>query len=263
MQWPRLFGRLSDVLLQARSLASFAADLPLDVKQEALHRVNSDPFATTVQTGRLANGVPVVSVENFGPVSSLSVVVNAGAAFETAESRGAAHFLRHFAFLSTNKSSIIGLTRGSELKGVAFGSTSNREHIALTAEFRRDELPYAINTLAEVLLETRFRDYEVRDVSETVVQDTNAARADQVTRAMESLHRVAFNTSLGNALFCDTDLAGTMTSEKLRAHLGAAHNARNVAIVGARTPFLYRLLCCGADASLVAPPFPPRFLSGS
>lgn len=41
---------------------------------------------------------------------------------------------------STNASSHIGLTRGSELNGVSFGTTSNREQISYSAAFRRGEL---------------------------------------------------------------------------------------------------------------------------
>ena len=56
-------------------------------------------------------------------------------------------------------------------------------------------------------------------------------QSDSVVRTIEALHSAAFNTGLGNGLYCDVDVAHHMTADVLRAHLGAGSNAGNIAIV--------------------------------
>ena len=48
---------------------------------------------------RLPNGILVASIENHGPVSHVSAVVNAGARHESADQRGVAHALRVYSNL--------------------------------------------------------------------------------------------------------------------------------------------------------------------
>jgi hypothetical protein len=51
-----------------------------------------------VQTTTLDSGLKVTTVSSELPLAAVSLHVKAGARFETGESRGAAHFLRHLAF---------------------------------------------------------------------------------------------------------------------------------------------------------------------
>jgi hypothetical protein len=51
-----------------------------------------------VQTTTLDSGLKVTTVSSELPLAAVGLHVKAGARFETGESRGAAHFLRHLAF---------------------------------------------------------------------------------------------------------------------------------------------------------------------
>lgn len=52
------------------------------------------PFSLLLQVSKLPNGLVIASLENYSPLSSVSVLVKAGSRYETVENQGVSHVLR-------------------------------------------------------------------------------------------------------------------------------------------------------------------------
>ncbi|CAI7401720.1 ASB_collapsed_G0057900.mRNA.1.CDS.1 [Saccharomyces cerevisiae] len=94
-------------------------------------------------------------------ISTLAVKVHGGSRYATKD--GVAHLLNRFNFQNTNTRSALKLVRESELLGGTFKSTLDREYITLKATFLKDDLPYYVNALADVLYKTAFKPHELTE----------------------------------------------------------------------------------------------------
>ena len=81
-----------------------------------------------LKVSKLKNGITVASIENHGPVTSMAVVVKAGARNETYENAGVSHMLRISAGLATKNHTAFGITRNLQQAGSGLVCTQGREH---------------------------------------------------------------------------------------------------------------------------------------
>ena len=107
----------------------------------------------TYQTGD-AGGVKFASRDLPGPTTHLAIVAKAGSRFEPLP--GYADGLEKFAFKGTQRRSALRITRESELLGSELSAYHSRENLVLSAKFLREDLPYFVEMLGEVITKTKF-----------------------------------------------------------------------------------------------------------
>ncbi|KIM37896.1 hypothetical protein M413DRAFT_448163 [Hebeloma cylindrosporum] len=182
-------------------------------------------FATVIDT----TGVKVAAVDHNQPTSSVTVLVKAGSRFEPKE--GVANALKNFAFKSTTGRSAIGTVRESELYGGVLYSTLGREHLALTAEFLREDAPYFVDVLSSFVTSAKFTRHEFEEyVAPLVASDTEAATHDPATRAIEVAHGLAFRNGLGQSLFAPEH--NELTVADIKSYAASAFSKGNIAVIG-------------------------------
>ncbi|KAJ2780641.1 ubiquinol-cytochrome c reductase core subunit 1 [Coemansia javaensis] len=189
--------------------------------------------AAGVSMASTANGIRVAASEAGGRagLASVSLVVNAGARFETAASAGAAHFLKAFGFRNTQERTSFRTIREAELNGATLTAEATRENITYRVQCFADALPYFVHVLAEVATATKFAEHEFRDVARTVRLEALTARADPVALALGGVHQAAFRCGLGNALHAPVG-SPVATSDAVRQYAHVALAAGRVAVVG-------------------------------
>lgn len=148
----------------------------------------------------IPNAVKVASKDSAHNLTNLSVVIN-NAGAKTGKS-GISHLLSKFTFLSNGAKSALRFTRESELLGGAFESQVTRDALVLKTSFLKQDLPYYVEALGNVVSNTKFTPHEFEEVvlpaakSEAALADSNP-----VFKGVEKLHEITFRKGLGNPLF--------------------------------------------------------------
>ncbi|KAM0322957.1 hypothetical protein ACHAQA_009056 [Verticillium albo-atrum] len=144
-----------------------------------------------------ASGVKLAARDSHGPTAKLAVVAKAGTRYQPLPGLAAA--LESFAFKNTQKRSALRITRESELLGGQLTSYHTREALVLEASFLRDDLPYYVELLGEVVSQTKYTTHEFHEeVQETIRQKQQAAAANPAALALDAAHAVAFHHGLGS-----------------------------------------------------------------
>lgn len=181
-----------------------------------------------VQCTNLPNKLTVASAESGAAVARVSIVYRAGSRTETADNLGASHVLRVAAGLSTKTATNFGITRNLQQVGASLTAVSDRELITYTVAVTKDELETGLKYLEAAATGQVFKPWELADLTAMVKADI--ARVPAQVEAVESLHKAAFHSGLGNSVFCPSYNAGKHSSETMQ-HFVAAHCSTNGAAV--------------------------------
>ncbi|RPA99945.1 LuxS/MPP-like metallohydrolase [Choiromyces venosus 120613-1] len=189
----------------------------------------SNPFHYSV--GESA-GIKVASRDDGGPTTALAVVARGGSRYETAP--GLAHGLEKFAFKNSRRSALR-LQRETELLGGSLGSTLSRENIVLRAKFLRDDLPYFVEALADVLIHTKYNPYEFNEqVSPTMGFEIENLHHTPAALALEAAHNIAFHKGLGSSRLALTNKY--LSNKSITEYSKKVYSKDNIAVVASGAP---------------------------
>ncbi len=140
--------------------------------------VTSDAAAAGVRRTVLPGGLRVVT-EHVPSVRSASVGVwvNVGSRDEAPTVAGAAHFLEHLLFKSTPTRSALDIAQVMDAVGGELNAFTSKEHTCFYAHVLDDDLPLAVELVADVVLNGQCRASDV-DVERQVVLEEIAMRDD-------------------------------------------------------------------------------------
>ncbi|BFZ55555.1 ubiquinol-cytochrome c reductase core subunit 1 [Savitreella phatthalungensis] len=175
-----------------------------------------------------SNGIKVATRDDGRPTTSVSVVVRAGSRYET--SPGVANLLEKFAFQTTEKRTSLRINREAELIGAKLSSKLTREHIILNAQCLREDLPYFVELLGEVITKTKYSHYVL---PETVVPlaklEFDNFLSSPTAIARDLVHNAAFRRGLGNTLLSapETPVTADMVAEFARK----SYVRNNIAVI--------------------------------
>lgn len=183
-----------------------------------LSRVSARSYSTA--------GVKLVAREGAGNLSSISVVIGGGS---KSGKSGISHLLSKYAFLNTGTKSALRFTRESELLGGAFSSNVTRDAIVLKTLFLKQDLPYYVEALGNVVANSSFRPHEFNEVVMPVARaEFEASQQCNEFVALESLHELSFRKGLGNPLYYD----GTtkITNDDVQQYASEAYTSANISL---------------------------------
>lgn len=185
-----------------------------------------------VQTTTLDSGLKVTTISSELPLAAVGLHVKAGSRYETGESRGAAHFLRHLAFSRTSSRSPLTVTREMEVATAAFDVSASRENISYSGQLMPDYLEDYVWMLRDLMHPLAW-EYIVRDAAPQVAAEVHEAETNPATALVEAIHREAYrDEGLGNSIFCPNYRVGAVTREAIIRYHHERYQASNVALVG-------------------------------
>lgn len=130
----------------------------------------------TTQTHRLSNGFRIVTEHMPGLASAaVGVWVTAGARHETAAQNGIAHFLEHMAFKGTARRTALQIAEAIEDVGGYINAYTSREVTAYYARVLQDDVPLAMDVLADILLNPAFDESEIEIERGVILQEIGQA----------------------------------------------------------------------------------------
>ena len=126
----------------------------------------------TVQTEKLENGFRIVTEHMPGLRSaSIGVWVDAGGRHERPEQNGIAHFLEHMAFKGTSKRSALDIAEAIEDVGGYINAYTSREVTAYYVRLLNENIPLAIDILADILKNSFFDKREIEVERNVILQE--------------------------------------------------------------------------------------------
>lgn len=186
-----------------------------------LSRVTARTYSTAAQ------GLKVSSRDASGKLSKVTVVVNN--AGSKAGKSGLAHLLSKSNFLNTETKSALRFNRESELLGGVYSSNVTRDSIVLSTQFLKEDLPYYVEGLGNVLTKTSFRPHEFTEIVVPVAKAEYAnANESNEFKALESLHEISFRRGLGHPLYYDG--LNKITIDEVKQFASDVYNTSNVSL---------------------------------
>jgi predicted Zn-dependent peptidase len=128
------------------------------------------------RVSRLANGLRVATdtVQTVDTVS-LGIWVDVGTRHEPAAINGAAHFLEHMAFKGTERRSARDIAEEIEAVGGHLNAYTSRESTAYYAKVLKEDVPLALDILADILQNSTFDPEELERERTVILQEIGQA----------------------------------------------------------------------------------------
>jgi len=130
----------------------------------------------STQTHTLSNGFRIVTEHMPGLASaSIGVWVGAGARHEASDQNGIAHFLEHMAFKGTQKRTALQIAEAIEDVGGYINAYTSREVTAYYVRVLENDVPLALDVLADILLNPVFDESEIEVERGVILQEIGQA----------------------------------------------------------------------------------------
>uniref|UniRef100_T1J887 Peptidase M16 N-terminal domain-containing protein n=1 Tax=Strigamia maritima TaxID=126957 RepID=T1J887_STRMM len=204
------FKAISSPTLQAPMLRFYSARAApqTGLRRETLQR--EGPRLT-----KLSNGIVVASMENNHPITRIALAVKAGSRYEEYYNLGVTHSLRNCCGLTNKSATIFGTTRNLQLMGTTVTATNTRELMIYTMEVNRDKLKDSLKYFIPMICEQEFYPWEIRDFEDRIKFEVADYQQRPNVVVLETLHKVAFRTGLGNSVYTPDYMIGRHDTESL------------------------------------------------
>ena len=146
-----------------------------------------------VEVSKLGNGLTILTDNMPGLESaSVGIWVDAGSRHETLEQQGLSHMLEHMAFKGTERRTARELAEEIEAVGGHLNAATMHENTSYYARVLRDDVPLAIDILADILENPTFSPEEVAREQGVILQEIGQAEDTPDDIVFDRLMQVSF-----------------------------------------------------------------------
>src|SRR6266567_4146845 len=182
----------------------------------------------TVQQATLANGLRIVTDRiDTVDTASLGLWVDVGTRHEAPEVNGVAHFLEHMAFKGTERRSALAIAEEIEAVGGHLNAYTSRESTAYYAKVLKEDVPLALDILADILLNSTFDAAELERERAVILQEIGQANDTPDDVIFDNFQECAYpDQAMGRPVLGSPEIVRRLSREAviayLRDHYGAA-----------------------------------------
>ena len=183
----------------------------------------------------LPNGLRVVS-QNMPHLESaaIGVWVDTGARHEAAQLHGISHLLEHMAFKGTKRRSALAIAEEIEAVGGHVNAYTSRENTAYFIRVLRNDIPLAVDILADILQESVFDPNELDREQDVILQEIGQSLDTPDDLVFDRLQEVCYpDHALGRSIMGTEESVGALTPDILRGHLARNYRAHNMVLSAA------------------------------
>lgn len=188
-----------------------------------------------VECTRLPSGLTVVT-EKMPHLESvaLGVWVKSGSRDETAGEHGIAHLLEHMAFKGTKRRTAREIAEQIENVGGELNAATSTETTSYYARVLKDDVPLAVDILADILTESVFDDEELIREKHVILQEIGAACDTPDDVVFDRFAETAFhNQTLGRCILGTPETVESFSSDQIRAYLARNYTTDRMFVVAA------------------------------
>eukprot|EP00268_Persea_americana_P022214 TRINITY_DN22098_c0_g1_i2.p1 TRINITY_DN22098_c0_g1~~TRINITY_DN22098_c0_g1_i2.p1 ORF type:complete len:344 (-),score=56.99 TRINITY_DN22098_c0_g1_i2:915-1946(-) len=185
----------------------------------------------------LPNGLRVITESS--PTSAIhtatiGVWIDAGSRFETAHTNGTAHFLEHMIFKGTHRRTTRALEEEIENMGARLNAYTSREQTAYYANVLHDDVPNAIDILADILQNSRFTESAIRRERGVILREMEEVQGQTEEVIFDHLHLAAFRDNpLGNTILGPSENIRTISKADLYQYISTHYTGPRMVVSAA------------------------------
>ncbi|MEQ1888227.1 MAG: pitrilysin family protein [Alphaproteobacteria bacterium] len=189
----------------------------------------------TPRVTTLLNGLRVVSAHMPHLESAaIGVWVNIGARDEAPQMHGISHLLEHMAFKGTKRRNALQIAEEIEAVGGHLNAYTSRENTAYFVRVLKNDVPLAVDLLADILQESLFDPAELEREQDVVVQEIGQALDTPDDLVFDRLQETSYpGQAIGRTILGTPDSVGAMTPEILRGHMARNYRAQDMVLSAA------------------------------
>ncbi|WP_156392580.1 M16 family metallopeptidase [Rhizobium sp. Root482] len=188
-----------------------------------------------VECTRLQSGLTVVT-ENMPHLESvaLGVWIKSGSRDETKNEHGIAHLLEHMAFKGTARRTARDIAEQIENVGGEVNAATSTETTSYYARILQDDVPLAVDILADILTESSFDEDELQREKHVILQEIGAADDTPDDVVFDKFAETAFaDQPVGRPILGTPETVLSFTPDQIRAYLGRNYTTDRMFVVGA------------------------------
>jgi predicted Zn-dependent peptidase len=189
----------------------------------------------SVEVTRLPSGLSVVT-DSMPHLQSaaLGVWVGAGSRDERPDEHGISHLLEHMAFKGTKRRNAREIAETIEAVGGDLNAATSVETTGYFARVLKNDVPLALDVLADILSEPTFDPEELRREQNVIVQEIGATEDAPDDLVFDRLQETAFpKQPLGRSILGTPETVRSFNSAKLRAYLNRNYKAPDMLVAAA------------------------------
>jgi predicted Zn-dependent peptidase len=188
-----------------------------------------------IRVTRLANGLTVATDPMPGiETAALGVWVGVGTRHEPKEINGVAHLLEHMAFKGTRRRSARDISVEIESVGGHLNAYTSRENTAYYARVLGDDVPLALDILADILQHSTFDEAELARERTVVLQEIGQAEDTPDDIVFDHFQATAYpDQALGRPVLGTAEIVGTLTGETIRGYMRRHYTGEQLVLAAA------------------------------
>jgi predicted Zn-dependent peptidase len=189
----------------------------------------------TIRVSTLANGLRVATdrIDTVDTVS-LGVWVDVGTRHETAEVNGVAHFLEHMAFKGTERRSARAIAEEIEAVGGHLNAYTSRESTAYYAKVLKEDVPLALDILADILQHSSFEQEELDRERAVILQEIGQANDTPDDIVFDYFQECAYpDQAMGRPVLGRPEIIRELRRESVVTYLRDHYCARRMVLAAA------------------------------
>jgi predicted Zn-dependent peptidase len=185
---------------------------------------------TTLQNGLRIGTDAMPGVES----TTVGIWTSCGARNETETENGVAHLLEHMLFKGTARRSARDIAEEIEAVGGQMNAYTSRENTAYYARVLKDDVPLAVDVIADLLQHSAFDEEELARERLVVLQEIGQANDTPDDIVFDYFQLAAFSGQpLGRPVLGTPDTVSGMTRSALTGYLGAHYAPSELILVAA------------------------------
>jgi len=191
----------------------------------------TDTFRLTT----LDNGLRVATIAMPGvQTASAGLWVDVGARYETPEVNGVAHMLEHMAFKGTATRSARAIAETIENVGGQLNAYTSREHTGYYARVLAEDLPLALELLADILQHSAFDEAELGRERQVVLQEIGQVQDTPDDLVFDLFQETAYpEQPLGRSILGPAEVVADMSRHALVDYMARHYTPERMVLAAA------------------------------
>jgi predicted Zn-dependent peptidase len=189
----------------------------------------------TIGLSTLKNGLRIATdrIDTVDTVS-LGLWVDVGTRHEPAEFNGVAHFLEHMAFKGTRRRSAQLIAEEIEAVGGQLNAYTSRESTAYYAKVLKEDLPLAVDILADIVQYSTFDATELERERTVILQEIGQANDTPDDIVFDHFQECAYpEQAIGRPVLGRPEIIRALDRDTVRAYLGDHYAAERMVLAAA------------------------------
>ena len=189
----------------------------------------------TIELSRLNNGLQIATdrIETVDTVS-LGIWVDVGTRHEPAAINGVAHFLEHMAFKGTERRTALQIAEEIEAVGGHLNAYTSRESTAYYAKVLKEDVPLALDILADILQHSTFEPEELERERTVILQEIGQANDTPDDIIFDHFQECAYpDQAMGRPVLGRPEIIRRLGRDEVTAYLREHYGARRMVLAAA------------------------------